>query len=112
MCGCIYKVRKEEGKDYFDLVNIEHQKVISHSVTGWLSLILACQGCCKCTELHIHTSCPLTSRLLFWNVFRKLWANSLRHLQWFIVVCNAQYFSFIQIVCLIRRWFWWKRVGA
>ena len=37
-CGCIYKVRKREWKDYCDFVDIEYQKVISHSVIRWLSL--------------------------------------------------------------------------
>jgi len=30
-----------------------------------------------CTQLQIHTSCPSTSQLLFWNVLLEiLWANS------------------------------------
>jgi len=35
-CGCIYKVRKREWKDYCDFVDIEFQKCISHTVTRWL----------------------------------------------------------------------------
>jgi len=50
-------------------MDIEYQKPISHSVTRWLSLYPSCQRCFKSTQLHIHTSCPLTSQLLFWNVF-------------------------------------------
>ena len=34
-CGCIYKIRKREWKDYCDFVDIEYQKLISHSVTRW-----------------------------------------------------------------------------
>jgi len=43
---------------------------------GGYHFILACQGCFKCTQLHIHTSCPSTSQLLFWNNFWKLSGRS------------------------------------
>jgi len=44
---------------------------------GDYHFILACQGCFKCTQLHIHTSRPSTNQLLFWNVFLEiLLANS------------------------------------
>jgi len=36
-CGCICTVRKE-WKDYCDFVDIAYQKLISRSVTRWLSL--------------------------------------------------------------------------
>jgi len=32
---------------------------------GGYHFILVCQGFLKCTQLHIHTSCPSTSQLLF-----------------------------------------------
>jgi len=38
-CSCIYKVRKRECKDYCDFVDIEYQKLISHSFTSALWLI-------------------------------------------------------------------------
>ena len=38
MYGCICTVRNKESKDHCDFVDIEYQKLISHCVTGWLSL--------------------------------------------------------------------------
>jgi len=54
--------------------------------------ILACQGCFECTKLHIHTSYPSTSQLLFWNVFLEIiWVNSAWDiLQSFVVAFNEQ----------------------
>jgi len=44
---------------------------------GGYYFILACQGSFKCTHLHIHSSCPSTSRLLFWKYYMEIiWANS------------------------------------
>jgi len=37
-CGCICTVRKERWRGHCDLVDIEHQKHISSSVTRWLLL--------------------------------------------------------------------------
>ena len=34
---CIYKVCKRQWKDNCDFVDIEYQKLISHSVIRWLS---------------------------------------------------------------------------
>jgi len=87
-CGCICTVRKKECKDYCDFVDIKYQKCISCSVTGWLSIYPSLP-----TQLDIHTSCPSTSQLLFYNVF--FFGNSLsdlclRHLQAFVVASNEQ----------------------
>ena len=38
MCGSIYEVCKRVWQDYCDFADIEYQKLISHSVTRWLSL--------------------------------------------------------------------------
>ena len=38
---------------------------------GGFHFILVCQGCFNCAHLKIHTSCPSTSQLLFWNIFWK-----------------------------------------
>jgi len=86
-CGCIYKVRKRWWKDYCDFVDIECQKRISHSVTftSGNHFILACHGRFKCTQLHIHTSCPSRSQLLFWNVS---FGNSLSELYRHEDICS------------------------
>jgi len=48
----------------------------------------------KCAQLHIHTSCPSTSQVLFetifWKLSERILFNTLRHLQSFLVAFIEQ----------------------
>ena len=64
-----------------------------HSSEGGYHFFAACQGCFNCTQLPIHTACPSTSQLLFWNFFWKFFERylfTLRHLQSFVVAFIEQ----------------------
>jgi len=70
-------------------VDIEYQKRFSCSVTSWLSLYRSLSRMFNCTQLQMHTSCPSTSQLLFWNAFLEiLWANSV-HIKTFAIICGC-----------------------
>jgi len=65
---CIYKFAKETEKTIVTLWLLSTKNVLLTAQPGGYKLILACQGCFNCIQLHIHTSCPSTSQQLFWNV--------------------------------------------
>jgi len=83
------KFAKESVKTS-DFVDTEFEKLIAHSITRWLSLILACQGCFKRTQLRIYTSSPFTSQLMFWNVFLEIiWAKLIWDIKIFAIVSGC-----------------------
>jgi len=92
-CGCICTLRKEEWKDYCNLEDIAYHALISLGVTRWLSLCpsLTRKLQMQAPQVRIHTSCPSTSQVLFWNVFWKFSSElCLRHLHSFVVAFNEQ----------------------
>jgi len=77
------KFAKESEKTIVTLWILSTKNLFLTAQSGGYHFILVCQECFKCTQLHIHTSCPSTSQMLFWNIFFEiLWANSVED------ICN------------------------
>jgi len=71
------KFAKEGEKTIVTLWILCTKNLFLTASPGGQHFILTCQGLFKCAQLHIHTSCPSTSQLLFWSVFLEiLWANT------------------------------------
>jgi len=70
-CGCICTVRKKEWKDHCSFVDIECQKLISHSVIRWLSLYSSFPRMLQMYPvsflLHVHRQTTCWSETFFWK---------------------------------------------
>jgi len=84
---------KKSGETIVTLWILITKNVFFVAQPGGNYFISACQGCFNCTQLHIHTSCPSTSLLLFWNVVWNFFERilfTLRHLQSLVVAFVEQ----------------------
>ena len=96
-CACIFKVHKRKWKDYCDFVDIEYQKLISHSVTRWLSPYPSLPTSNDASNvpsftfiLHVHRQVNSCSETFFWKLSERTLFKTLRHLQSFVVAFNEQ----------------------
>jgi len=94
-CGCIYKDRKIEWKDYCDFVNLEYQKLIPHSVNRWLLLYPSLPSDASNVPsvtfvFHVHRQANCCSEKFFRNSLSELCLKTLRQLQSFLVAFNEQ----------------------
>ena len=93
-CGCICTVRKEEWKHSCDFVEIDHQKLISRSVTKWLSLSRSLP---RMLQLYPASNSYFMSiektTVVLKRVFLEiLWANSV-HIKTFTIICGYFYWA-------------------
>jgi len=72
-CGCIYKVRKREWKDYCDFVDIEFQKLISQSLYPSLARMLQMYPASHSYFMSINK--PTVALKIFLEI---LWTNSVQ----------------------------------
>jgi len=76
-------------------VDLEFQKLISHSVTRWLSLypslpVDASNVTCFKIVLHVHRQANCCSETFFWKFSARTLFKTLRYLQSFLVAFNEQ----------------------
>ena len=89
---CIYTVRTEELKTYCEFVDMEYQKLLSHSVTRWLSLypslsrMLQMYPALQSYFMSIDRP-PVVLKRFYESSLRELY---LKHLQSFVAVFNEQ----------------------
>ena len=89
---CIYTVRSEELKDYCNFVDTEYRKLLSHSVTSWLSRYPSLS---RMLEMYPALQSYFTSIDKAPIVLKRFYEASLselylEHLQSFIAVFNEQ----------------------
>jgi len=92
-CGCIYTVRKEEWKDCSDFVDIEYQKLISRSVTRWLSLFHSLPRLLQLYPASNSYCMSIDKPTVVLKLFLEiLWAN-LVHITTFAIVCRCFHYA-------------------
>ena len=92
-CGCICTVGKEEWKDYCDFVDSGYQKLISRSVTRWLSLY---RNLPRMLQLYpashsyfMSIDMPAVALKRFLEI---IWANSV-HIETFRIISGCFYWA-------------------
>jgi len=89
-CGCICTVCKKEWKDYCDFVDIEHQNLLSHSVTR-LSL---CPSLPRMLQMYSVSHSYFMSIDKSTFVLKHFFGNSLSefcltHFKTFVIICGC-----------------------
>jgi len=97
----------KESKKTCDFVDIEYQKLISHSVTRWLSFYGSLPRMLQMYPASHSYLCPSASQLLFWNVIflEILWANTVQGIRTFAIISgcfhwtSSEYWAVQSITC-------------